>query len=126
MSTSKLSRPRGLILGWTASVDPDLEQIWHSDSRKGNGSNFVGYSNPKVDQLIKAAQKEFDKPKRIAMNQEISRLIAADAPYTWFLEQPKNFVAARKGIVRPKNNLNYGLGTIYWAPPASATKATTK
>ncbi len=103
-----------VILGWSASVDPDLYQIWHSDSIKDNGSNFVSYKNEKVDKLILDAQKEFNKDKRIKLNQEISRLIAADAPYTFFLENPTNFVAARKGITRPKDFLNYSVGTAYW------------
>jgi len=103
-----------VILAWTASVDPDLYQIWHSDSIKDNGSNFVSYRNKKVDELIIQAQKEFDKTKRIAINQQISKIIAADAPYTFFLEQPVNFVAARKGIKRPKDFMNYSLGTSFW------------
>jgi len=95
------------ILGWTANVDPDLFQIWHSSSTENQGSNFVGYKNKKVDELIVKAQGEFDRAKRIALNQEVARQIAADAPYTFFLENPKNFVAARKGIKRPKDYLNY-------------------
>jgi peptide/nickel transport system substrate-binding protein/microcin C transport system substrate-binding protein len=103
-------------LGWTENVDPDLYQIWHSDSIKGNGSNFVSYSNAKVDKLILQAQKEFDKQKRIVLNQEIARIIAADAPYTFFVERPMGFVAARRGITRPKDYFGYILGTKYWAP----------
>jgi len=109
------------ILAWTASVHPDLEQIWHSDSQKNAGSNFVGYSNSQVDKLIRDAQKEFDTAKRIVLNQDIGRLIAADAPYTFFLERPTNFVAARKGIKRPKDFMNYYWGVSYWLPPEGST-----
>jgi peptide/nickel transport system substrate-binding protein len=103
-----------VILAWTASVDPDLYQIWHSDSIKDNGSNFMSYRNKKVDELIIQAQREFDRSRRIALNQQIAKLIAAEAPYTFFLEQPVNFVAARKGIQRPKDFMNYSLGVNYW------------
>ncbi len=109
-----------VILAWTASVDPDLYQIWHTDSIREKGSNFMFYKNAKVDDLIIKAQREFNRDKRIALNQEISRLVAADAPYTWFLEQPRNFVAARKGIKRPKDFFNYTMGSNYWIPPQKA------
>ncbi len=105
-----------VTLAWTASVHPDLEQIWHSDSSKGNGSNFIGYSNKQVDKLIKDAQKEFDVQKRIKIVQDYVRLIANDQPYSFFLERPTNFVAARKGIKRPKDYYNYTWGTYYWTP----------
>lgn len=107
-----------VILGWTASVHPDLEQIWHSDSAKGNGSNFQGYSNKEVDRLIKETQKEFDFAKRKALVQQTVRLIANDVPYTWFLERPTNFVAVKKGIKRKKDFYNYEWGMRYWEPAA--------
>ena len=41
-----------VTLGWSVnSIEPDPKQIWHSASMKSRGSNFIGYSNPKVDQL---------------------------------------------------------------------------
>lgn len=109
-----------VILGWTANIDPDLYQIWHSDSIKNKGSNFMSYRNAKVDEMIVQARGEFDRSKRILLNQEISRIIAADAPYAFFLERPKSFVAARKGLKRPKDFYNYTLGDAYWIPSGSS------
>src|SRR2546426_369802 len=44
-----------VIIGWQLSADPDPFTIWHSSnvaSPTKSGNNFVGYSNPPVDQLI--------------------------------------------------------------------------
>lgn len=79
-----------LILGWTGSLFPNAKQIWHSDSEKNGGSNFVSYSNKKVDDLIKKSNLEFDPEKRYLLMQEINRIIYQDQPYTFIAEV--NFV----------------------------------
>jgi microcin C transport system substrate-binding protein len=105
-----------VTLAWSSQVDPDLYQIWHSKSIAGNGSNFVSYSNPKVDKLIEQARQEFDREKRIQLNQQLSKLIIEDYPYTFFLESARTYVAARRGVKRPKDYFNYTIGTAYWIP----------
>lgn len=77
-----------VILGWTSTLFPNPKQIWDSKSSELGGSNFISYSNPKVDQLIEKANVEFDPNKRNLIMQEINRLIYADQPYT-FLTEPK-------------------------------------
>ncbi len=75
-----------LILAWTGSLFPNAKQIWDSGSEKDEGSNFIGYSNHKVDELIKKANLEFDSAKRNKIMQEINRIIYADQPYTFLSE----------------------------------------
>lgn len=77
-----------VTLGWTASLFPNAKQQWATSSQEASGSNFIGYSNPKVDALIDKANLEFDSKKRNLIMQEINRLIYADQPYT-FLTEPK-------------------------------------
>jgi peptide/nickel transport system substrate-binding protein len=77
-----------LILAWTSTLFPNPKQVWHSGSQETGGSNFIGYSNLKVDELISKANLEFDPAQRNRIMQEINRLIYADQPYT-FLTEPK-------------------------------------
>lgn len=77
-----------VTLGWTATLFPNARQIWHSKSRVRGGSNFIGYSNPKVDSLIAESNREFDIKKRNQIMKKINRIIYEDQPYT-FLFEPK-------------------------------------
>jgi len=75
-----------MILGWTGTIFPNPKQIWDSHSQAEGGSNYIGYSNPKVDELIAKANLEFNLEKRNLIMQEINRLIYADQPYTFLTE----------------------------------------
>lgn len=75
-----------LILGWTATPYPNANQTWHTDSEKNQGSNFVAYSNPKVDELIAKSNVTFDPAERSQIMQDINRMIYEDQPYAFLLE----------------------------------------
>ncbi len=79
-----------IILAWSGAIFPNPNQIWHSSSEKNEGSNFISYNNPKIDELIKKANLEFNSKKRNKIMQEINKLIYADQPYTFIAEQ--NFI----------------------------------
>jgi peptide/nickel transport system substrate-binding protein len=86
-----------VLMGWSLGLKPDAYSIWHSESIKKGGFNFIGYKNSKVDSLIKKAekivnQKEFDKIYR-----EIFALIAQDNPYL-FLVIPNSITVVNKDI----------------------------
>lgn len=76
-----------VILGWTSTLFPNPKQVWDSQSQENGGSNYVGYSNPKVDELIVKANQEFDISKRNLMMQELNRIIYEDKPYLFLIEQ---------------------------------------
>ncbi|HEY4233358.1 MAG TPA: ABC transporter substrate-binding protein [Lacipirellulaceae bacterium] len=70
--------------GWSAGSDPDSESnIWGKDG----GRNFVGYSNPRVDELFVKGRHEFDRDKRAAIYGEIHKLIWEDQPDTWLFNR---------------------------------------
>jgi peptide/nickel transport system substrate-binding protein len=71
------------ILGWTLPIDPDAYTVWHSDSMKPGGLNFISYSNEKVNELIEAGRREFDPDKRGEVYRQVHRYIAEEAPYTF-------------------------------------------
>jgi ABC-type transport system substrate-binding protein len=80
-----------VILAWSSSLFPNPKQIWDSSSQQEGGSNFISYSNPKVDELIKKANFEFNPSKRNELMRKINKLIYLDQPYT-FLTEPKSIL----------------------------------
>ena len=49
-----------VTLGWSLGVESDPYQLWHS-SQAEEGSNFVGFKNPRADILIEQAREEFSQ-----------------------------------------------------------------
>jgi ABC-type transport system substrate-binding protein len=72
-----------LVLGWSMGLDPDLYQIFHSSQTGHFQLNFVGYRNPRADELLLRIRQEYDEARQIALARELHRLIAADQPYTF-------------------------------------------
>ena len=76
-------RFQAVILGWTMPQDPDCYNVWHSESARDGGLNFISYKNDEVDRLIEAGRVTFDEVKREKIYRRVHELIAADAPYTF-------------------------------------------
>ena len=90
------------LLGWSGgSIAIDPMQIWHSRSARAGGSNYISYSNAKVDKLIDAARRELNKKKRIKLLREVYRLIADDVPYIFLFNRSYKFYGVSDRIHRP-------------------------
>jgi len=74
---------QAVILGWTMPQDPDCYNVWHSESSKEGGLNFISYKNDEVDKLIVEGRTTFDEEKRGVIYRKIHEFIAGDAPYTF-------------------------------------------
>ena len=72
-----------VVLGWSMGLDPDIYQIFHSSQTGEFQLNFVGYRNPKADDLIVRIRQEYDHARQVAMARELHRMIAAEQPYTF-------------------------------------------
>jgi peptide/nickel transport system substrate-binding protein len=113
-----------ISLGWSASLESDLYQIFHGDQRKDNGDNFINYRNPKLDKLIEEARSSVDEDKRMPLWQEAERILYEDQPYT-FLTRSKSLVLVDR---RMKNarvtpmGLNMTDMPIGWYVPAEEQK----
>ena len=83
-----------VTLGWSLGVESDPYQLWHS-SQAEEGSNFVGFKNPRADILIEQAREEFSRPERIKKYEEFSRILHEEQPYT-FLFARKSTVAIHR------------------------------
>lgn len=106
-----------VMLGWSggSNLDHDPKQIWHTESSRGKGSNFISYSNSKVDALIDKGRLQLDKKERVKTFREVYRLIAEDVPYIFFFNRHNRFYAAHKRINRPADTFNYSNGLSYWS-----------
>jgi len=88
-----------VVLGWSMGLDPDLFQIWHSSQSGLNQLNFIGYQNPKVDQLMVQIRQEYDFDNQQKLTHKLHRLIADDQPYTFLYTPLSNIVVDKKVVM---------------------------
>lgn len=103
-----------VAMAWGGVIETDPKQIWHSESARKGGSNFISYSNPNVDKLIDQAREELDAAKRKSMLAKVYSAVAGDYPYL-FLWSPKDEFyghSARVGMAQP--TYKYGVGQGAW------------
>lgn len=104
-----------VTLGWSVnSLEPDPKQIWHSASIKSPGSNFISYSNAKVDTLIDEMRATMDPAKRTKMLNQIHEMIAADAPYSFMFNRKFTLYAHTARVQKKQDLLNYDVGINTW------------
>jgi ABC-type transport system substrate-binding protein len=58
----------------------DADTLFHQYFRSGNTKRVLGYSNPKLDEVLDQEQQTFDVKKREQLLMEAHRLILEDAP----------------------------------------------
>jgi len=104
-----------VTLSWGGgSVEDDLKQIWHSDSAKPGGSNFISYNNKEVDKLIDKAREEMNAGKRKLLWQKATKLIADDAPYAFMFNPKTDQYLLNKRISYDKQTYQYDLSYPYF------------
>jgi peptide/nickel transport system substrate-binding protein/microcin C transport system substrate-binding protein len=104
-----------VTLAWAGgSPEDDLKQIWHSDSARIGGSNFISYSNKDVDKYIDQARTEMSKDKRKQLWQKAIRLIAQDAPYTYLFNLKYDLFLLNNRIGYDKPSYTYDFSLPYW------------
>ncbi len=112
-----------IMFGWSLDYDPDLYDIFHSDSIK-DGLNYGSYSNPKIDALISLDRHTLDKNQRIKYQFQMHQILHEDQVYTHLFSR-KAIVAIRKNLkgwgIGKDGLFNYypGLDAIYRDIPAT-------
>jgi peptide/nickel transport system substrate-binding protein len=86
-----------VLMGWSLGLKPDAYTIWHSESQRKGGFNFIGYRNDEVDALIKKAERTVDQQAFDAIYREIFAKIVHDNPYL-FLIIPNAITVVNKHI----------------------------
>ena len=77
------------MLGWgTGWQKSDPFQLWHSSlADVPSSSNFIGYVNPEVDELINELRVTMNEEKQKELYHKIHRLIYDDQPYTFLFSE---------------------------------------
>lgn len=82
---------------WYSWVNDPMYHIYWNFHSKATATNGVGYSNPRVDEIIDTGMYEPDQAKREALSKEAQQIIVDEAP--WGLLYTINWVvAARKNV----------------------------
>ncbi len=89
-------------------------QIWHSSSIANQGSNFISYNNPAVDQLIDFAEVEMNPVKRGEVLKKLYKIIAEDYPYTFMFNPDYHFYAHSRRVKMIKPTYQYDIGYKFW------------
>lgn len=101
-------------LAWTGNSESDPYQIWHSSQAENRGSNYIGYSNKEVDDLIVNARKTMDRNARMKMWHRVHELLHEDQPYTFLFNRPSLvFVDGKYRFPKHQQRLTYAE---WWIP----------
>jgi len=86
-----------MLGSWSTSSTPeDPRQLWHTESWKTNGSNFVGFGNEYSDSLIEKANVEMNSAKRAVIMSELQRLIWEEQPYVFLFNATKKIAVSKR------------------------------
>jgi len=104
------------MLGWAGgkTKDKDPKQMWQSTSSRKGVSNFIGYSNPLVDQLIDQGRITSNQRQRMKIYQKIYRLIAEDYPYLFLFGSRTSFYVHSKKVSTKDDIYPHIVGVEYW------------
>jgi peptide/nickel transport system substrate-binding protein len=108
-----------VVLGWSLSLDPDQYGIWHSSQQAPGQFNFIGYNNPKVDQLLERGRLELDPDKRMKIYHAFAATLLEDSPVVYlFAGYGLPAIHKRvKGIDKPAPPAGIGHNSYEWYIP---------
>ncbi len=67
---------QALLIGQESLPDPDQYYLWHSDQ----STNFSGYKNTRIDNLLEKGRQTLDKKERTDIYQEFQQFFLEDTP----------------------------------------------
>lgn len=106
----------GLILGWDADFAVDPAPVWHSRSIE-SGYNFIGYKNPRVDELLESGRTAGSRESARKYWFEFQRIIAEDCPYTFlFMKDNLAGISSRVHDVQMDERGFLANVTSWWIP----------
>lgn len=86
-----------ITLAWTAGIEGDIYQMFHSDQMQPGGDNFMSYHSEALDKLIMQARQDINEETRMPLWRQAHQVLHDDQPYT-FLFFPKSLVFLDKRI----------------------------
>jgi len=93
-----IPKTQSLILGGGLPGDPDDDLYrFFSSNMLGTGSNYSGYSDPRVDELLAAGRKALNEEERVKIYQQLQRALVENPPYN-YLVYLEHVYGVRKGV----------------------------
>ena len=78
-----------ITMGWGANApESDPRQIWHSESVKEGGDNFIQWVNKDCDALIEKGRRTMNEADRMLVWRQFEACVAEDQPYTFIRVAP--------------------------------------
>ncbi len=81
-----------VLFGWTPDPGWDVEELWSSAAVPPVGSNFFGFSDPRVDVLVEELRRTYAPDQRKAFAAELQKKITATAPVHFLFERFRTMV----------------------------------
>jgi peptide/nickel transport system substrate-binding protein len=91
---ARAQEPGAFGISFSCGVDPD--PCVDRRFRTGSSFNYMGYTNPKVDELILAARRTNNREERAKLYKDVVPLIMDDAPAVIFAYSVSRFVGQKK------------------------------
>jgi len=107
------------MLAWLTPIMHDPYQLWHS-SQAEKGSNYPGFKNAEVDDILQTARETFKREDRIEMYHRFHEILHDEQPYLFLYARP-GLVAFEKRIHGVIEH-NSGLDPRDWWVPANMQK----
>lgn len=116
-----------ITMGWAGTVEADLYQEFDSSQIADGGDNFMSYSNPELDKVLREARRTIDPQKRMDLWHKAHRILADDQPYTFLYDrQDLRFIDKRVQNVHPSrmelNVVDEETTPISWYVPKALQK----
>lgn len=80
-----------LLIGQESPSDPDQYSLWHSEQ----STNFTGYKNTRIDNLLEKGRQSLDRQDRKEIYQEFQQFFLEDEPAI-FIKHLSSFEVTRK------------------------------
>ena len=96
------------LIQYSTDSDPDQKWLLSCGERAPRGFNWSRYCSPEADRLLAASSLAFDRARRIAILQQLQRLVATDVPFLplWQSREIDVMPKALRGFV-PNGALPY-------------------
>lgn len=96
-------------LGWSASVETDPYQMFHSSQMQDQGDNRMSYASPRLDKALEEARVTVDEDARMKKWHEVHKVLHEEQPYTFLLNRKGlRFIDSRiKNVQTTKMGLNW-------------------
>jgi peptide/nickel transport system substrate-binding protein len=109
-----------MMMGWSASIESDPYQVFHSSQMADKGDNAISFKNAEADRIIEQAREEIDRDKRMALWQQFHKIMHDEQPYTFLYSRMERVFF--DGRFRNTDLYKTGINSEDWYVPGAQQK----